>query len=111
MSPYLVALAFAALAWPLVVALARANELFCLLISAGRGSVVRGRIPKRLLDDVADVVARPPVEAVGLRAVNEGNRPTLVVIGSLGDAQRQRLRNVLGEWTVAQIRTAPRPRR
>ncbi len=104
----LVALAFLLLSAPLVVAIVRANELFFLRITAGRISVRRGRIPQRLLDDMADVAKG--VERATLRGVIEGGRPRLYAEGELGVDQKQRLRNVIGTWSVAQIRTAPRRR-
>src|SRR5690349_19212769 len=94
---------------PLVLALVRANELFLVRVRGGRVRVARGRLPQRLLTEIGEIVGRPPVDAE-LRGVNEGGRPRLYAEGSLSPEQKQRLRNVLGEWTVAQIRTAPRAR-
>ncbi|HEX9296263.1 MAG TPA: DUF3634 family protein [Polyangiaceae bacterium] len=105
----LFALAFALLAMPLVLALVRANELFFLHVRRGRVSVRRGRIPQRLLDDISDVVRT--VESATLRGVIEGGRPRLYAEGELRDDERQRLRNIVGTWSTAQIRNAPRPRR
>jgi len=104
----LVALAFALLCVPLVLALVRANELFFLRIRDGRVSVARGRIPQRLLDDIGDTVRG--VDRATLRGVNEGQRPRLYAEGDLSPEQKQRLRNLIGTWTVPQIRTAPRAR-
>lgn len=91
--------------------LRRANELFVLRVHQGAVRIVRGRIPQRLLDDVADVMARPPISGVELRVISEGGTPYLLSRGSLPPEIAQRLRNVLGRWTVSQIRNAPRPRR
>lgn len=96
---------------PFALGLARANELFVLRVDDGKVSVVRGRIPQRLLDDVADVVARPRPAGARIRAVSDGGRPRLVAEGALRPEQLQRLRNVLGLWTVAQIRRAAPPKR
>ncbi len=104
----LVALAFLVLSIPLVLSIVRANELFYLRVRAGKVSVVRGRIPKRLLDDIADVVSR--VESATLRGVVEDRRPRLYAEGHLSPEEKQRLRNSIGTWSTAQIRTAPRPR-
>lgn len=95
---------------PLVVMLMRANELFCVRIDGERVRVARGRLPQRLLDDIGDVVARQGAHVV-LRGVSEGGRPRMYVEGELDEPRRQRLRNALGQWTVGQIRTAPKPRR
>ena len=98
---------------PLVVALLRANELFCLRIrddgqGRGRLRIARGRIPQRLLDDIADVLREPAVTRGVLRGVSEDGRVRLYAEAELTDAQRQRLRNVVSMWPVATVRAAPR---
>jgi Protein of unknown function (DUF3634) len=103
------ALLLLVLSAPLVLAILRANELFYLTVRRGRVKVSRGRIPQRLLSDVADVVAS--IEHVDLRGVTEDGRPRLYVHGELDADKKQRLRNLVGTWTTAQIRTAPRPNR
>jgi hypothetical protein len=95
---------------PLVVMLVRANELFCLRVSGTRVAVVRGRIPQRLLDDLADVFRAAPAEVV-LRGVSEGGQARVYADGEVSEAVRQRIRNVLAQWPVVRIRNAPRPRR
>jgi hypothetical protein len=105
----LVALALFVLSMPLVLAIVRANELFFLRIRDGHVAVRRGRIPQRLLDDIADVVRG--VERASLRGVIEGGRPRVYAEGELGSDAKQRLRNVVGAWSTAQIRSAPRARR
>jgi hypothetical protein len=95
---------------PLVLALLRANELFCLRVREGRVRVVRGRIPPKLLTDIGDILRRPaPIEDVVLRVVVEDRAPRVYVQGELSDAQRQQLRNVVSMWPVAKIRNAPKP--
>jgi hypothetical protein len=95
---------------PLVVALLRANELFCLRMRGdGRLRIARGRIPRRLLGDIADVLKEPAVTRGTLRGVSEDGRVRLYVEAELTDAQRQRLRNVVATWPVATVRAAPRP--
>ena len=102
----------AVLAIPLAVAIWRSNELFCLEVVGGRMRFVRGRIPQRLLDDLADVLRRPPVSHARLRAVSEDRRPRIVVSsGNVGEGQLQQLRNVLGTWELAKIRAGGKPRR
>ena len=108
--PIAFALLLLVLTAPLVVALLRANELFCLRLRGGRIRIVRGRIPQRLLDDVGDVLGDPPVAEGTLRGVSEGGRVRLYPDADLSDAQRQRLRNVIGQWSVTEVRNAPRPR-
>ena len=96
---------------PLVLALVRANELFFVRVRDGSVRLVRGRLPPRLFDDLNDVVRKPAVLRAELRAVNEGGRPRLYAEGELSPEHKQRLRNVIGAWTVQQIRTAPARRR
>jgi hypothetical protein len=108
--PIALALLLLLLTAPLVVALLRANELFCLKLRGGRIRVARGRIPQRLLDDIGDVLGDPPVTEGTLRGVSEGGRVRLYAEADLTEGQRQRLRNVIGQWSVTQVRNASRPR-
>ncbi|MFO0564796.1 MAG: DUF3634 family protein [Polyangiaceae bacterium] len=99
------------LAVPLVVALLRSNELFCIDVERGKPRFVRGRMPQRLLDEIADVVRKPKLDAVRIVAVVENGSPRLVVRrGTVSDAQLQQLRNVLGRFRLAEIRAGGRPR-
>jgi hypothetical protein len=108
--PIAFALLLLLLTAPLVVALLRANELFCLRLGGGRIRIARGRLPQRLLDDLRDVLRDAPAARGTLRGVSEGGRVQLYADADLSDAQRQRLRNVIGQWSVTQVRNAPRPR-
>jgi hypothetical protein len=108
--PLAIALLLLVATAPLVVALLRANELFVLRLRNGRLSIARGRLPQRLLDDIGDVVRAPVVLEGTLRGVSEDGRVRIYADADLTDAQRQRLRNVLGQWSVTQVRNAPRRR-
>lgn len=88
----------------------RANELFVLRAHDGKVRIVRGRIPQRLLDDIADVMKRARASGIEVRVISEGGIPQLVTRGASPEIA-QRLRNVLGSWTLAQLRNAPKPRR
>jgi len=94
------------LATPLVIAIIRANELFVVKIRGGKTRLVRGRLPPRLLADVDDVVRG--VVLARLHCVNEGGKPTLYAEGTLSPSEKQRLRNLIGTWSVAQIRSGTR---
>lgn len=109
MTALLIPLALLLIAIPLVIALVRANELFCLRVSGTRVAVVRGRIPQGLLDELGDVFRKSPAE-VTLRGVSEGGHARVYADGELSEAMRQRIRNVIGQWPVVRIRNAP-PRR
>jgi hypothetical protein len=105
---------------PLVLALIRANELVCVRARGDRVTVVRGRIPPRLLADISDILRRPGGQRatnattatdatdVTLKIVVEDGRPRVYAEGELSDAQRQQLRNVVGMWPVAKMRNAPK---
>ncbi len=93
---------------PLVVALMRANELFLLRISGGQVRVARGRIPQKLLNDLAEILRDPPMDEGSLRGVAEDRRVRIYPTGELTDGQKQRIRNVVATWPVARIRQAPR---
>jgi hypothetical protein len=90
--------------------LRRATELFCVHVRDGAVRHVRGRIPPSLFSDLCDVLAAPRVANAVVRAVTRGGEPRLLVEGELGADQLQRLRNVLGRFKTAQIRSGRRPR-
>ena len=97
---------------PLVLGILRINELFYLTIRAGKLRHVRGRIPKRLYDDIADVVELTEVRNAEVRAVLESGSAAIYVHGEkIPRAFRQRLRNTISLWPVAKIRNAPKRRR
>src|SRR5688572_26119098 len=96
---------------PLVIALLRANELFCLRAEGERLTIVRGRIPQRLLDDMGDILRRPPpLTRAVIRVVVEDRAPRVYVEGELTEGQRQQLRNTVSTWPLARLRSAPKPR-
>jgi len=106
--PLPVALLLVDILVPLVVALLRANELFCLRFEGGALRVVRGRIPQRLLNDLGDILRDPPPKLAVLRGVIEDRRPVVHARGPLTEAQRQRIRNVVSAWPLARIRSMSR---
>ena len=104
-----IVIAFLVVTFPLALAMMRANELFFLRVSEGKVTVRRGKLPQKLLDDIDDVMQTVPRGTV--RCVNEGGRPRAFADGAITPEQAQRLRNVIGGWSTAQIRHAPPPRR
>ena len=88
---------------PLVVGLVRANELFVLRIAGGRLHRVRGKVPPRLVGEIADVLKQGP-RTGRVRGVIEDKRARLYVEGEISPEQAQRLRNVIAQWPVARIR-------
>ena len=105
----LAALAVALL--PLIVAVRRATELFVIKVRDGKAHFFRGRIPQGLLDDIGDVVRSPRVARAELRVVRRSGLPELSARGEIGPDQLQRLRNVLGRYSVQRIAAGGRRRR
>jgi hypothetical protein len=87
---------------PLVVGIHRSNELFVVEVRAGQARQSRGRLPRRLLQDIADIVAKPPAHGT-LRALRDDGRARIVAHGDFGAAQLQQVRNVVGTYQLAQI--------
>ncbi|MFP6685442.1 MAG: DUF3634 family protein [Polyangiaceae bacterium] len=96
---------------PLVLAVLRANELFFLHVRDGRLRLRRGRMPRPLFDDIADILARGGITDVDVRGVAEDNHPRLYVFGKQPPATvKQQLRNAISLWPVTKIRNAPKQR-
>jgi len=93
------------LAIPLLIAISRATELCLVVVAEGQARHVRGRIPRPLLSEIEDIVARPRVRAAEIRVVTAQGRPEVHVRGKLTADQIQRLRNVIDRFQVAQIRS------
>jgi hypothetical protein len=98
---------FAVVAIVVLVLITRnANLLFVAKVKNGQICYVRGRAPKKLLADMGEVVRRRPVQAASLRVTVLDGMASLASRGDLDDQERQRLRNILGMWPVAKIRSA-----
>jgi hypothetical protein len=104
----LIPLLLLVLAIPLVVAILRANELFVLRWNGQKLRLARGQIPPRLLADLDDIVRADAPEELELRGVVEDQRTRIYPRGALTDAQKQQIRNAVGQWPVAKIRSARR---
>jgi hypothetical protein len=72
--------------------------------------LVRGRLPPQLLGDVRDLLASAHVTRAEIRLIVEEGRPRVLAHG-LDEASAQQLRNVVGTYTVSQIRAGRSPRR
>lgn len=95
---------------PLVLAIARSTELFVVKVRQGEAHFFRGNIPQSLLDEIDDVVRAPPVAHADLVVTRRDGRPELTVRGQLHPDQAQRLRNVLGQYSVQRIAAGGRRR-
>ena len=94
----------------LLRALAHHLELAKLCVRDGRAELVRGRLPPQLLADVRDVLANAHATRAEIRLVIEDGRPRVLARG-LDEASAQQLRNVVGTYTVAQVRAGRSRRR
>ena len=88
----------------------RSLTLFVLNIEAGKVTLVRGGIPPALLDEIRDIVRIGRVEHGTIRVVKDGGDAKLVCSPDIDEATVQRIRNVLGRFPAATLRTAG-PRR
>jgi hypothetical protein len=96
-------LLLAALAW-LVLAAARGAELFRIRVSGGRATLERGRLPRALFDEISDVVQRQQLQRGLIRVVVQAGAPRLLLQADSSSSE-QALRNVLGRFSLSQIRT------
>lgn len=97
----LLLLLVAVLVVPFLVLLGRANELFVLRVEGGKVEVVRGRVPPSLLRDARDVLR--DVRSAIVTARLENNLPMVRAEG-LDEPHLQRMRNVVGRFSKAQIK-------
>jgi hypothetical protein len=91
--------------------LRRAGILFTLIIREGRVARSSGRIPPRLLSEIADIVDRAGVTHAKIRGVMRDGRPVLLFEGEMSPGIQQQMRNVVGQFTAAEIRSGKKPKR
>jgi hypothetical protein len=87
----------------LAIAARRAITICVVDVHDGRARVTRGGIAPRILADVRDVVAAPPVTRATIRIVRSHGSAALLAKGDLTDGQRQRIRNVIGSVPLAKL--------
>jgi hypothetical protein len=90
---------------PIWLGLRRGAELFAIDVVEGRPRLRRGRIPPALMDEIADIVRRNRVAAGRIRVESEGGSPRVIAPASFPDGAVQQLRNVVGQYPVARLRT------
>jgi len=88
--------------------LRRASVLFTLRIRGGRVVSSRGSLPPRLFSELVDIIERAGFVHGRVRAVVRDGAPTLLFEGELSPALSQQMRNVVGQFTVEQIRGGTR---
>lgn len=88
------------------------NATLVCALSVHNGKVlhVRGHAPKRLVHDIGEVVSVRPVSSARIRVVSRSGTAAVEASGDLSEHELQRIRNVVGTWPLAMIRSAP-PRR
>ncbi len=104
-------LVLAAFVAAIAISIRRSTQLFVLKVRQGRVRFLRGRIPSGLLGDVEDIVRQPPVAEAKIYCLRSGDEAYLRVEGQLGEAQRQQLRNVVGNYSLPKILDGRRPPR
>ena len=90
----------------LLFAYTRSGNLFVLSVRDGRVLVVSGRIPGRLLQELKDIVARPPVHRATITAWSASDGGHLSATG-VDEGTEQRLHNVFRLFPISQLRNAP----
>lgn len=98
-------LAFALWLW----AIDRETTLFVVRVREGKITRVRGKIPPRALDEIRDVIRRAHVKRAKIRALVRDGQPVIRIRGEFDPGFLQVLRNVIGQYSLAELRAA-RPR-
>lgn len=88
-----------------------ALTLFVVRIQSGRVDYVKGRIPPRLLDEIAEVVRLQQAAALVVTCRVENQRASLSFKGRSDQGLEQVLRNLVGQYPLTRLRQAPRSRR
>ena len=89
----------------------RANEVFCLSLRGEETLLVRGRIPRGLDPELAELLRRGGVDRATVRCVRENGQARVVLDG--GDERlAQRVRNVFGNGPWRDLKFAqPAPQK
>jgi hypothetical protein len=85
----------------------RARILFELDFRHGKLFGARGRLPPTLLDDILDIMPGVQEERLVIRCVVEQDHARVITRGTLAPGTLQQLRNVVGVWPLARLRTTP----
>lgn len=101
--PFVVAIA---LLVALAVAARRATTVLFVRVEAGRIVEQRGRAPGELLRDLADIVGRN--RSTGALALRLDSGEVAPELTGFDAAAAQQIRNLLGRFPAARLKTAPR---
>ncbi len=91
-----------------LVLLRNANRILEASVVMGKLTRLRGHAPLRLLQDLEDVAGERPVRRGTIRIEVQDKMPRLLASGDVTAHELQRMRNVLGTWKLASLRSAPR---
>jgi hypothetical protein len=85
------------------------TELFRITVRGGKTELAHGRLPPALFDEIAEIVRLQRVQNATIRALLSGGSARLVFEhdGAAAGAE-QPLRNVLGRFTLTQLRSGRR---
>jgi hypothetical protein len=87
------------------VSLRRAGTLFSIVIRDGRIIRSQGRIPPRLASEIADIIDREGVTVARIRGVLRDGKPVLLFDGEMTPGTEQQMRNVMGQFSAAEVRS------
>ncbi|HEY5958199.1 MAG TPA: DUF3634 family protein [Polyangiaceae bacterium] len=86
-------------------------RLFVIEVEAGAITALRGRIPRRLLTDISDVVRHERCQRLRIACRVDDGYARLEVIGDTHPGLEQALRNLVGEYPLARLKQSPRAKR
>jgi len=86
----------------------RATTLFTLIVRGGRISKSHGRVPPRMLSEIADIIERAHVVHGKIRGVVRDGQPVLLFEGEMSPGTQQQMRNVVGQFSTSEIRSGRR---
>lgn len=87
-----------------------ALTLFVVRIHDGHVDYVKGRIPRRLLSEIADVAEKDQIKALLITCRIEERTAQLRFKGSSSPDLEQVLRNLVGQYPLTRLRQAPKAR-
>lgn len=90
---------------PLARSVWLSTELFRIQSARGKLTLKRGRLPPSLFAELSDIAERAQLDGVVIRAVLEGGVPRLILGSRKGSSVEQPMRNVLGRFTLGQLRS------
>ncbi len=94
-----------------LVAADATRRLLVIDVVAGKVLRLRGRGPADLVSDLEDVLRRTKNATGTVMLYLEGGRVTVRTTGSFDEGTKQMLRNVVGRFPTARLRTARRVKR